>query len=393
MRLKLPIACFTFLLASSCTNNNTVYITNEEQGKLHASIVLQVSEEKKIALDDSTAAKPEYTQIFIDSDKKRYFTFLNSYTNSIYFYDYTTTEYVKKNTWDKTDFNGIPEIKAYHIKSIDSIYIYKKHPFEIVLSNAKGKILHKTSLIFNLADEYWNLKYPQFFPTTVIPFIETKHELLLNGFYFGLIPDSMISKFKFTARIDYKTNRLRFSNTYPRSLYGHNYNWYSDMLTWVFSDLHPDGNKLALSFPISHDVYIADLNTGQYKKVYAGSNFAGTICSVKSKNKIPTNEEIMQNFMINDNYAAIKYDPFRKVYYRFLLKAVSKYKNFKEKPIDIIVMDENFRYLGETTIGKWENWNWQNSFVTKEGLNIEYNGNDLEEKNIILKILTIKKLK
>lgn len=395
MRLKLQLACFTLLL-TACTNNNNVTIKNEEQGKLKASVMLQVSEEKKIALDDSTAAKPEYTQIFIDSDKRRYFTFLNSYTNSIYFYDYTTTEYVKKITWSKTDLNGVPELKAYHIKSMDSIYIFKKHPHEIVLSNAKGNLLHRTSLMLNPTDKNCFLKYPQYLPYTVIPFIETAHELLLNGFYFGIIPDSIISKFKFTARLDCKTNQLRFSNTYPRSLYGHDYNWYSDMLTWVFSDLHPDGDKLVLSFPISHDVYISNINTGQYKKVYAGSNFAGTICSVKSKKKIPTNEEMMQNFMTNDNYTAIKYDPFRKVYYRFLLKAVSeksKYKNFKEKLVDIIVMDESFRYLGETTIGTWKSWNWQNSFVTKEGLNIEYNGNDPEEKNIILKVFTIKKLK
>jgi hypothetical protein len=395
MKLLLPIVCFILLL-SSCTNNNNVEIKNERQGQLKASVVLKINGEKIFALDDSTAPKPEYTQIFLDSDKRRHFTFLNSYTNSIYFYDYTTTKYVKKITWNKTDQRGVSEIKAYHIKSIDSIYIFKKHPHEIILSNAQGNILHRTSLMLNPSDKSCFFKYPQYFPSTTIPFIETKNELLLNGFYFGIIPDSIISTFKFTACLNFKTQHLRFSNTYPRSLYGHNYNWYSDMLTWVSSDLHSDGEKLVLSFPISHDLYIADLNTGQYKRVYGGSNFAGTIYSVKSKKKIPTDEEIMYNFMTNDNYTAIKYDPFRKVYYRFLLKAIAtpvKNQDFKTKPVDIIVMDENFTYLGETTIGTWKNWNWQNSFVTKEGLNIEYNGNDPEEKNIILKIFTIKKLK
>ena len=69
-----------------------------------------------------------------------------------------------------------------------------------------------------------------------------------------------------------------------------------------------------------------------------------------------------------------------------------KYKEYKEKSIAVIVMDENFKYLGETTIGIWKNWNWQNSFVTCEGLNIEYTDKDPKESYLTLKIFTIKKI-
>ena len=44
-------------------------------------------------------------------------------------------------------------------------------------------------------------------------------------------------------------------------------------------------------------------------------------------------------------------------------------------------MDEQFNYLGETPLGTSDEWNWSNSFVTEEGLNIEYiDKADLEEK-------------
>jgi hypothetical protein len=93
-------------------------------------------------------------------------------------------------------------------------------------------------------------------------------------------------------------------------------------------------------------------------------------------------------------YSAIKYDRFNKVYYRFLLSGIPATVNRameKEKPISIIIMDENFNYMGETTIGTCKDWYWQNSFVTKEGLNIEYLEKNIDEEYLILKIFTLKK--
>ena len=65
----------------------------------------------------------------------------------------------------------------------------------------------------------------------------------------------------------------------------------------------------------------------------------------------------------------------------------------KDKLINVIIMNEKFEYLGETTLGTGKEWNWANSFVTEEGLNIEYlDKNDLDENYLIFKILTLKKL-
>lgn len=52
-------------------------------------------------------------------------------------------------------------------------------------------------------------------------------------------------------------------------------------------------------------------------------------------------------------------------------------------------MDKHFKYLGETTLGTFYEWNWTNSFVTKEGLNIEYiDENDVDERYMSFKIFT-----
>ena len=100
--------------------------------------------------------------------------------------------------------------------------------------------------------------------------------------------------------------------------------------------------------------------------------------------------------MKNDLYAGIKYDKYRKVYYRCLLRGMpnSNVQNqISEKPVVVVVMDEKFNYLGESEIGTSANYNWSNVFVTEEGLNIEYiEDNDLEEAFLKLHIFTIEKI-
>jgi hypothetical protein len=58
-----------------------------------------------------------------------------------------------------------------------------------------------------------------------------------------------------------------------------------------------------------------------------------------------------------------------------------------EKPLCIVILDENFKYLGEATVGTCNNFNWENTFVTEEGLNIEYlDKKDLTEAYLHFKI-------
>ena len=94
-----------------------------------------------------------------------------------------------------------------------------------------------------------------------------------------------------------------------------------------------------------------------------------------------------------DFYTAVKYDKYRKVYYRILLKGLKNatiHSSLNDKPISVVIWDENFNYIGETVIGTGKEWNWRNSFVTQEGLNIEYLEKDIEEVYLSFKIFKLK---
>lgn len=382
-------------ILTSCSND-VIEMRNEKMKRLKATVMLRISEEKKFVLDDNSAPKPQYIQLFEKPGKLRYFTFLNEYNNSIYIYDYLTGNFVRKITFNKKGNDAIQIMTGYCIKSLDSIYIYDKYLNQVIISNENTKVLKRISLKGDGNDKKWFLKYPQYLPKTVSPFIETPKELLLTGFYVTSIPESVIHSFKFTARIDLKTQQVRFSFLYPAEIFGSGYNWPGWGFTQAFTEIHPNGNKVIFSFPVSHDLYIADLNSENYKKVYAGSNFACTIRSLECNPERTTEKKRTIHFAKQDTYAAIKYDKYRNVYYRFLLNGIPNATvrtNWREKPVTIIVMDKDFNYLGETTIGNGDKeWCWQNSFVTKEGLNVEYIEKDTEETYLTLKIFTLKEI-
>jgi len=66
----------------------------------------------------------------------------------------------------------------------------------------------------------------------------------------------------------------------------------------------------------------------------------------------------------------------------------------KNKEHGVIIMDKDFNYLGETIIGNEKHWNFDNVFVTREGLNIEYLdfSQDTEEEYLRFKIFIPKQL-
>lgn len=388
-----------FCLILSCTSN-TKKIENVNQGKLTATMQLSEVQTKRIILDTNTAPKPQYIQIYKDINNLLNLTFLNTYNNSIYFYNYQTSAFLKKISYDKKGPDGIEMPLGYHIKNMDSIYVFNYINLELLIANDKSKVLGKIPLTENQdfkKSSSQSLYYSQFLPETSNPFLETSKELLLPAQYIRTIPDSLISKIKFLERVNLKTNELTLNDTYPASLYGKNYNWDDETFTEVFGELHPDGDKLIYSFPISHELYITKIGSEQYKTVYGGSNFAGTILSIDKKPNKTTRENLIQHIASQDLYAAIKYDKYRKVYYRFLRRAIPNATiktQIKEKPITVIILDSNFAYLGETTIGTSEDWHWQNSFVTQEGLNIEFiDKKDVNEASLNFKIFVPKKIK
>jgi hypothetical protein len=356
------------------------------------------TDEKSFLLDSVTAPKPQYLQLTAVNNTPL-LTFLNTYKNAIYIYNYDLTNLVRIINFSRTGANGIPHIMGYDIKSLDSIYVYDLKRQQLVLASADHKIIKRTSLINNVDQTggKWAFSYPQRYPTTAAPMMETAGGIVFPGQYMWALPDSLLHKFNFNSLIDYAGEHVRFMAKYPAALYDPHFGWDDPIYSTVYCDLAATPNTLVYSFPISHDLYIGDLNGKEMKGVYGGSNQAGTISTsvIKIENSNDTRSKMRNNIIENDLYGGIKYDKYRKLYYRFIRRGIPGDKHssdWKMKPLAIIIMDSNFHYLGETTIGTLHEWNWENSFVTQKGLNVEYLPSNNDESKLIFKIFTPKRI-
>ena len=393
MKTKFYYYIILVILFWGCTH--TVSIKNEREGKLTANYQLVVGSEKKILLDYDTAPKPPYMQMIKGELGEQILTFLNPYKYAIYFYNYENGELIRKIEYEKEGPNGILRLEGYYIKNMDSIYVFSGM-VELALTDSTGHVKQRISLRDNRTDREWARYYPQYFLSTVNPLIETQGKLILTGTEPSGIRDSLIRKFHFTSCVDLKTGNVQFVHSYPEELYGSDVNWQDFYYTQGYREISPSGEWL-YSFPVSHDVYITQLDAEGYKTVYAGSNVARTIRPINADRRNTPYEIIHTHFLNHDLYFALLHDPYRNVYYRFMLQGMPDatiQTRIEEKSIVVILMDEQFNYMGETVIGPWEKWNWGNSFVTSEGLMIEYHDPDLdsEEEYLHFKTFTIEKL-
>jgi hypothetical protein len=399
---KIIILIISVLFVISCTY--TVSTKNDFAGKLTATHQLVVSGDKVIRLDYETAPKPTYMQIIEDASGVRTLTFLNTHKNAIYFYNYENSTYISNTKFEREGPNAVMSMEGYYVKNMDSIYVYDRPVTEIALTDSAGHVKQKISLRGSFAnaenkkDSQWAYYYPQYLFRTVAPFIETNGKLLLTGFFPFSIPDSIIDNFRFMASLDMKTGHVEYKYLYPKELYVFNANWDDPVFMQGFPELSPNG-EIIFSFPVTHHLYIADLGAEVYRQVYAGSNMAETIHSIDHPVKGTPKEIVRIHYLQENIYTAIRYDPWRKIYYRFLLRGIrgaTHGTSLGKKPVIVVLMDEQLNYIGETMIGTAEEWNWTNSFVTSEGLNIEYIASEdrenFNEESLTFKIFKLQEL-
>ena len=383
------------LIVASCSNN-VKKIGNDKHGDYVSTHKLVIIKEKKFALDSISASKPTYIQMLYDTNGKRIFSTLNRYKNSIYLYDYNNSEFLENISFDREGPHGVLGITGYYIKNTDSIYLYNRPLVEIAIANSKGLVKNRISLK-GKQDKDWSRYYPQYEFSTICPIIENSGTLLLTGFNPFELRDSLIDKFYFTASVNINNNEVVYHHNYPREIFGNDANWGDPAYMQVFPALSPSGEFIH-SFPPSHNLYISDKNSTSTRVVYGGSSDSKAINSIDwdatNSTHMPR-ELLISHILQQDLYSGILYDSWRKVYYRFMLKGIpyATTKNeMSEKNIIIIILDEHFNYLGEENIGNGKIWNWNNSFVTQEGLNIEYiDIDDLEEYYLNFKIFKIEK--
>lgn len=389
----LVYVCLSFVIFISCNGNSVISIPNSKEGKLHGDKELVEYGEKVLTLDSVSAPKPIYMQI-IQEGGEDVLTILNTYNSSVYFYNYDSGEFIKRVSFKQVRENEIRKPGAYYILNEDSVYILDMAKMNVSLLNLNTNNLLDIISLKGSEGRDWPNKLPQYNLFTANPIQDIGENIVLTGQLFWSVPSDVIKTFHFSAYINKKSGVVQFYHCYPEELYGQDANWEGGLQTTPYTTISPKGD-IVVSYPPSHDIYLYSPYTNGYTKSYGGSNYAGTISSIGYSNKreIPKNM-IYANFVQQDMYGPIIYDKYREVYYRIMTKKVADSQNnysIQDKNIYIVIMDEEFHYIGETIIGNGKRWNINNTLVTKEGLNIEYiSSENAEEEYIIFKVFKLK---
>ena len=121
MKKIIPIIIIIVISLDSC-HNKQGNIINKERNKHRNNYKIEKIMIKEFILDDETSYMIDYFQ-FID-DKKETLAFINSYNNSLYFFNYTNFKFLKKIKYDKEGQNGVSKTQAFLYLNDDSIFTY-----------------------------------------------------------------------------------------------------------------------------------------------------------------------------------------------------------------------------------------------------------------------------
>lgn len=372
MKHQYTIALIISSIFYSC--NITEYENNDNPIKTASTnpqIKLIKTGEIKFELDSLTAHLYNASQFI---EEKNCYSFLSN-TNEIIYYNYNSKTIVSK-TPIKTDSPC-----SYEYINEDSIIIANYKTNSIYIINQEGNILNEISI-------RKDIKYYPFPMTKIAPIINSNNNIYLFGNICGEYEDENKDNRKIVSIINKSSGTTVSKVAYP-DIYEKN--WGGALFRWVYADYNPIDNMIILSFPADHYIYTTDLSLNTINAYYAGSSFINATEYIKkTKSADLTSDERSKHFVETNSYSRIVHDKYNNVYYR-ICELKSKYKNIPiwEKELVIIILDHQFKIIGETYIGSLPSQYRESIFITKEGLHLPQK--NIDENKLMFNIYKLSK--
>ena len=315
----------------------------------------------RFKLDSLTAYKTSSLQFWTDkSSGIDYLTFVNTATNSLYFYRYANQKKDKILYFAREGENAIPSVHAHHILNQDTIIIINRAR-QIYLADFKGNVLYQKKT-FDLDHGARVLYGIDILATSTQRPITVKGEnAYFNGVYVGS------AKIKPVIKFNLKKHNIQTVFKYPSipvysgedriiySLYFYSSCFNDKLKQWVYC------------FPPDNNLYI----TSDHKKIKTYRILSDWDDEVKPYiPKSITADKYMSLLQQTAMYNAIIYDTYNNCYYR-IIKLPYKDKTdteIKNKKIAIQLIDSTFKE--KATLVCTDNYESSMYFVSPKGLNI-----------------------
>lgn len=291
-----------------------------------------------------------------------------NYDYSFVLFDYNSGLPVKKIKVDPDKFKGIGKISTsftynFYFINYDSIYLFNTDNEKVFLLDSSANIKR----FFAVAPKDKNNTHAH---TNFGELMQYRNGQLYLDAAPGMNlmhPDRPLKK-NLVMTLDLASGKMNYDISFPE-LYTEAF--WGEHLSECYTVYNPNENIFVRSFPIDHNLYVYN-QQGQITQHYAGSKYIDHVTplifsngNIKKKQFSETAE--IDNYIHQRSYHRIYYDPYTKLYYRFVTNAIPDTKTGISTPFSIIVLDEHFNILVEQEFDNQEYWQ-VSMFISKEGL-------------------------
>ncbi len=265
--------------------------------------------------------------------------------------------------------NGVGFIYGFQVESLSSIYLLPQgDPFIYQIDTSatllKKYVYEEPPLYSEASHTSSHYSAPPLFSKGQV-LVKTKF-----GGSFREMTSQMIQNGAMSYTIDLKDRAVKLSkHLYPKD--------YLDegLRSWDLS-MAASADQIVYSLFADHHVYFAEDTDEVLQKRLAKSKYIETFDTIPLKKG---GLKIAEYLLASPHYENLLYDPYREVYYRFVIHRTTiknsghliQLRQFADK-FSIMVLDRSLRVLGETLFEE-EFYVPNNAFVGKEGLYISRN--------------------
>lgn len=325
--------------------------------KMNNKFICSLIEVDSIMFELDSLTSPFISASHYEDSTKRY-SFLSN-NKTICVYSYTSNSLVKK-----VDLSLTGGAALYAICNDGRIITYNDRTLKV-------DVLNNNNTITNSFDVKPDIEY---FPNPYVgtsPIIVVDNNIILTGSIAGEDNRHNKDNRKTCFLLNLNSGNVKSFAPYPDLYY--EYTW-GGLNYWLpYSTKTSERQKVLISHPISHDVFLIDVKSEVVESYYAGSKFVDKIPSYNTSfSFINLDRNVNKYFAENHSYANVLYDMYENVYYRVAeIKTKIDGQDKWNKKISIIILNSEFQIIGETYIGSVGKSNRYTMFVNEKGLHLQ----------------------
>jgi hypothetical protein len=330
---------------------------------------------------DSTTPIRGLMRPFIDHDStSEMLVFLNERINSLQFYSLEDRTHVKTIHFQNEGPMGIGNVNGFYFESLDSIFLIDNYRYRISLVDQYGHLVRRYSLLAgNVAFNEQTLAPPilteDAYSGLPTPGNEAQVERIDEYLFFRVFPSykteqEIFNKGKLIGRLHIKTGALNYFLHFPERYKKESFARFYLLNSMTINE----SGQLVFGFPAENKITVYNKEMEQVATHVAKSRDMENVKALPKEN-LERQEKTMLA-VANPHYKHTLYDPYHKLYYRFVWWPVAYPAN--ESGVRIrhkaIILNADFDQIGETLLPMGVSTDAV--FVTKKGLFVHLIGNE-----------------